>query len=103
MIKDNGKEKLDETYEEFNQITYEISRESFDSYISYTAQTGNLNVEWPKLLRILEVKINVVSDLLLEQELNQMNSKYPELTNKSVEFNNQLNIIITNLKKFKLK
>ena len=66
MIKDNGKEKLDETYEEFNQITYEISRESFDSYISYTAQTGNLNVEWPKLLRILEVKINVVSDLLLE-------------------------------------
>lgn len=58
---ENGKEKLMDLPEEINEIEYENFKNYFDSIISFSAQTGELNIDWLKLRKILEIKIMIVS------------------------------------------
>ena len=61
ILLENGNEKLMGLPEEINEIEYENFKEYFEIIISFSAQTGDINIEWVRLLKILEIKIKIVT------------------------------------------
>jgi hypothetical protein len=61
ILLENGSEKQMDLPEEINEIEYENFKEYFEIIISFSAQTGDINIEWVRLLKILEIKIKIVT------------------------------------------